>query len=139
MSGVDSSIATEEKDRVYDTMDAQEAVKRVVNDDSFDAIIAVNEQGKIQRANKTAVAEFGYTKSELRGKAISMLLDGATVEQLTKEDDRTQRLLRTTRKDGTEFQAIVASAKIKDATNMYACYIRNIDPVKDGIKFGKDD
>ena len=141
MTGVANPIR--EKGRMSVTMDAQEAVEKAVSDHSFDAIIAVDGRGHIQRLNEAALAEFGYAKTELLGKNLSMLIVGIKAEHLLEEEGG-QRLVRPTRKDGSEFQAILAvrsilaPSKVKSASTVHACYIRNIDSIQ-GIKAGKGD
>lgn len=134
-----TGVVSNEKKKVSNTMDTQEAIERVVDDHAFDAIVASNERGIIQRVNETAVTEFGYrNKNELVGENISVLIHDATPEELL-ENHGKQRVMTLTKKDGNEFQSIVASNKIKGTSNMFASYIRNIEHVRSGIKCEKCD
>eukprot|EP01083_Nonionella_stella_P046327 124034_1 len=118
-------------------MSDDEAIQKVVDDHAFDAIIATNDRGVIQGVNVTAVTEFGYySKNELIGDKRSALLRDAVPPNELFENHGSQRLLQLTRKDGSEFRSIVASTKIKNTSNMFVFYIRNIDLVKgDMVKF----
>mmetsp|Transcript_4866 Transcript_4866/g.11092 ORF Transcript_4866/g.11092 Transcript_4866/m.11092 type:complete len:593 (-) Transcript_4866:185-1963(-) len=135
-----SGMVSKEKKKVSTTMADEDAIEKIVENHAFDAIMASDEHGIIQRVNETAVTEFGYrNKNELVGENISVLIHGATSEQLF-ENHGKQRLVTLTRKDGTEFQSIVASNKIKGSSNnMFAIYVRNIDSVRHGIKCEKCD
>ena len=134
-----SGLVSKEKQKVSATLDVDDAIRLVVDDHAFDAIIASNESGVIRSVNEAAVTEFGYrNKKELVGKNIYVLIQAVTPEQLM-ENHGKQRVMTLTRKDDTEFQCIVASKKIKNTTGMFASYIRNIDPIKSGIKCEKCD
>ena len=108
---------------------------RVVDDHAFDAIIACNDHGIIQKVNEAAVDEFGYNnKDELVGKDLSVLIHSITTKQL-KESHGEQRVVSLTKKDGSEFQSIVASKNIKGTNDMFVSYVRNIDDLKSSFKF----
>ena len=96
--------------------------------------------GRIRSSEIQSVTEFGYrNKKELVGDNISVLIHGATPEQLF-ENNGKQRLVTLTRNDGTEFQSIVASNKIMGTShNMFSIYVRNIDSIRHGIKCEKCD
>lgn len=135
-----SGMVSEEKKKVSTTMDDEDTIQQIMDHHAFDSIIVFDESGIIQRVNETAFTEFGYeNKNELVGEEISLLIHSVTPEQLF-EDHGKQRLVTLTRKDGSEFQSIVASKKVKGTSNnMFAIYIRNIDSVRNGIKCEKCD
>mmetsp|Transcript_14019 Transcript_14019/g.22894 ORF Transcript_14019/g.22894 Transcript_14019/m.22894 type:complete len:386 (+) Transcript_14019:2-1159(+) len=136
-----SGVVSEEKKKASMEMNTNEAIERVVDDHAFDAIIASNDHGIIQRVNDRCVAEFGYeSKGELVSKNISVLMhDVIGHPELLSDSHGEQRLAVLTRKDGKEFQCIVASKKIKGTDNMVAFYVRNLDRAKASFKCEKCD
>lgn len=133
-----SSVVSNEKKRVTKEMmnsNNNDVLLRVVDDHAFDAIIACNDHGIIQKVNDAALEEFGYDKKdELVGKDLSVLIHSITTKQL-KESHGEQRVVSLTKKDGSEFQSIVASKKIKGTNDMFVSYVRNIDDLKSSFKF----
>ena len=117
-----SSVVSNEKKGVTKEMN-DDVLLRVVDDHAFDAIIACNDHGIIQKVNDVAVREFGYdNKDELVGKDLSVLVRSITTEQF-KASHGEQRIVSLTKKDETEFHSIVASKKIK-GTDMFVSYVR---------------
>ena len=94
------------------TTDEKEAIKKVVNDNAFDAIIACNDQGIVQKVNEKAVAEFGYSnKNQLIGEKVQLILTNMTLEQLV-ENDGKQKVATLKRLDCEEFKCIIGTKKI---------------------------
>ena len=90
----------------------EEAIKKVVNDNAFDAIIACNDLGNIQDVNEKAVAEFGYSnKNQLIGEKLQLIITGMTLEQLT-ENDGKQKEATLKMLNGKEFKCIIGTKKI---------------------------
>ena len=135
-----SGVVSDEKSKLNANMKAEEAIERVVDDHAFDAIIASDCRGIIQRVNETAVTEFGYdSKDDLVGEKISTLIHGVVDHpELLKDNNGDQRVVTLIRKDGTEFESIIATTEIKGTGgSMVASYIRNVDPVKHKFKCEK--
>jgi len=109
-------------------------LRSVVDDHAFDAVVATDDRGIIQKVNQTAVDEFGYdTKDELVGEKLSVLIHNITPKQLSESHGK-QRVVSLTKKDGEEFQSVVASKKIKGSEELFVSYIRNVDSFKHSIK-----
>lgn len=107
-----SGVAIANKRPTVNTNNEEEAIKKVVNDYAFDAIIACNDQGMIQNVNEKAVAEFGYSdKTQLIGEKVQMIITGMTLEQLM-ENDGKQKVATLTRLDCKEFKCIIGTKKI---------------------------
>lgn len=113
-------------------------VERLVDDDSFDAIIVIDSTGVMKRVNATAVKEFEYdSKDELEGKNVSILVGGGMADKhdnlLKRFRERgdssstigKQRILYSKRKDGTEFPAIIGIRQIPD-TDYLVGHIKNM-------------
>ena len=129
-------MLSNEKKKVTNTMEnSRDALLRsVVDDHAFDAVVATDDRGIIQKVNQTAVDEFGYdTKDELVGEKLSVLIHNITPKQLS-ESHGNQRVVSLTKKDGKEFQSVVASKKIKGSEDLFVSYIRNVDSFKHSIK-----
>lgn len=131
MTGV---VSTEQK-RVSVSMRINEAIDKVVDDHAYDAIIATDRGGKIQKVNAVAVTEFGYdSKDELVGMNLSVLMHGVIDHpEFLLDSHGKQRVISITRKDESEMQCIIATRNIK-GTPIVASYIRNLHPVKSSIK-----
>ena len=131
MTGVVSS----EKKRVSITMRINEAIDKVIDDHAYDAIIATDRGGKIQKVNAVAVTEFGYdSKDELVGMNLSVLMHGVIDHpEFLLDSHGEQRVINITRKDSSEMHCIVATRNIK-GTPLVAFYIRNLLPVRSSIK-----
>jgi PAS domain S-box-containing protein len=131
MTGV---VATEKK-RVSVALHIEEAIDKVVDDHAYDAIIATDRGGKIQRVNTMAVKEFGYgSKEELIDTNLSILMHGVIDHpEFLLDSHGEQRIICITRKDGSEMECIVATRNIK-GTPIVASYIRNLNPVKSNVK-----
>jgi len=117
-------------------------VERLIDDSAFDAIIVTDYHGIIKRVNKTTLNEFKYeSKEELEGKNISMLVGGRDAKRHDKYLERfheagkssstigKQRVLKSKRKDGTEFRCIIGINAIPD-TDYLVGYIRNVDALQ---------
>ena len=130
-----TGVVSTEKKRVSITMRINEAVDKVVDDHAYDAIIATDRGGKIQKVNTLAVSEFGYdSKDELIGMNLSLLMHGVTDHpEFLLDSHGEQRVIDITRKDGSEMQCIVATRNIR-GTPIVASYIRNLHPVRSSIK-----
>jgi len=130
-------VLSNEKKKVTNTMENSKdsLLRSVVDDHAFDAVVATDNRGIIQKVNQTAVEEFGYdTKDELVGENLSVLIHNITPKQLNESHGK-QRVVSLTKKDGREFQSVVASKKIKGSDDdMFVSYIRNIDSFKHSIK-----
>lgn len=118
-----------EKKRVSVAMHVDEAMDKVVDDHAYDAIIATDWSGSIQRVNAMAVTEFGYdSKHELIGMNLSVLMHGVIDHpEFLLDSHGKQRVVDITRKDGSEMQCLVATRNITD-TPLVANYIRNLHP-----------
>ena len=115
----------------------------IIDETSFDAIIVADGLGTIRRVNVTAVSIFGYnSKEELEGKNLSVLVGGGHAKHHDKyvQDfhdgvrDSTvlgkQRILKSKRKDGTEFPCVIGVKKIPD-TDFMVGYVRDISGLSD--------
>mmetsp|Transcript_13831 Transcript_13831/g.30079 ORF Transcript_13831/g.30079 Transcript_13831/m.30079 type:complete len:1067 (+) Transcript_13831:294-3494(+) len=137
-----SGVVSDEKSKLTADMTVEQAIERVVDDHAFDAIIASDSRGIIQRVNETAVVEFGYDdKDDLVGENISTLIHGVVGHpELLMDSHGEQRVVTLTRKDGVEFESIIATTNIKGTGgSMVASYIRNVDLVKHSFKCEKCD
>ena len=117
--------------------------RKYVDDTSFDAIIVTDYEGIIKQVNLTTLTEFGYTeKEELEGHNISMLVGGGDAKRhhrflknfhkRKKENSTigTQRILKSRRKDGSEFPCVIGIRKIPE-TELLIGYIRNMSGLTD--------
>jgi PAS domain S-box-containing protein len=115
-------------------------VQRLMDDTSFDAILATSKDGEIIACNMTALSEFGYDqKEDLIGQNISTLVGGPHAAKHGKYMERfqkkhksesmlgKQRVLRSRRKDETEFECLIRINTIEDTDGLLVGYIRNID------------
>ncbi len=130
-----TGVVSTEKKRVSVAMRINEAIEKVVDDHAYDAIIATDRGGKIQKVNAVAVNEFGYgSKDELVGMNLSVLMHGVIDHpEFLLDSHGKQRVINITRKDNSDMQCIVATRNIK-GTPIVASYIRNLHPVSGSIK-----
>ncbi len=126
-----TGVLSTEKKRVSVAMRINEAVDRVCDDHAYDAIIATDRGGKIQKVNAVAVTEFGYeSNDELVGINLSVLMHGVIDHpEFLLDSHGKQRVISITRKDGSEMNCIVATRNIK-GTPIVASYIRNLASVQ---------
>eukprot|EP00574_Skeletonema_japonicum_P008487 CAMPEP_0201721756 /NCGR_PEP_ID=MMETSP0593-20130828/6355_1 /ASSEMBLY_ACC=CAM_ASM_000672 /TAXON_ID=267983 /ORGANISM="Skeletonema japonicum, Strain CCMP2506" /LENGTH=854 /DNA_ID=CAMNT_0048212625 /DNA_START=72 /DNA_END=2637 /DNA_ORIENTATION=+ len=103
-----TGVLSTEKKRVSVAMRINEAVDRVCDDHAYDAIIATDRGGKIQKVNAVAVTEFGYeSKDELVGMNLSVLMHGVIDHpEFLLDSHGKQRVISITRKDGSEMNCI---------------------------------
>lgn len=110
----------------------KEAIQRVVDDHSFDAIIASNKAGTILNVNKQAVKDFGYKSgSDLVGKKVTILfqhIDGSP-EKLT-ENEGKQLVETFTMENGTSMKCIIASKSIAGAQDCVVTYVRSLETIQ---------
>ena len=128
-------------------LQAVSAVNKVVDDASFDSIIVIDKRGLIQNVNETTLEDFGYdSKEELLGRNVSILVGGGMDHH--KHDEhvhkfhesgktsrvlRSQRLLKSKRKDGSEFRCMIGLHTIQN-TDFVAGYIRNVESLLAEVK-----
>ena len=109
----------------------KEAIQRVVDDNSFDAIIASNKAGIILNVNNQAVKEFGYKSgSDLVDKKVSVLfhdIEGSP-EKLA-ENEGKQIVETLTRENGTSMKCIIASRSIAGASDCVVTYVRSLETI----------
>lgn len=133
----------ERKSSVHITgMNLLDPIEKLIDDTSFDAIIVTDFKGVIQRVNETTVREFRYDSAEeLIGRNVSDLVGGKVkpsthdryMQRFQKAGKTSttigkQRVLKSKRKDGTEFRCIIGINKIPDTTEeLLVGYIRNLD------------
>ena len=82
---------TEQKQHAAELLQAQRLTKSIL-DASFDALFHVNESGIIQMVNEAAFKIFGWTKDELLGSNISIIMGK---EHAEKHDGYVSRYLKT--------------------------------------------
>ncbi|CAM3659197.1 histidine kinase [Bordetella sputigena] len=115
-----------------------EARLRAVFDTAVDAIVTIDEQGRIERFNPAAVRVFGYAQEEVLGRNVSMLMPGPYREM---HDGYLHNYLRTgekkiigigrevlgMRKDGTVFPMDLAVAEMRvGERRMFTGMVRDI-------------
>eukprot|EP00797_Seminavis_robusta_P011438 Sro1865_g302440.2 (379) ;mRNA; r:4564-5700 len=136
-----TDIAQQRSSIQITNMKMLDPVERLVDDNSFDAIIVTTEKGVIRNVNETTVREFRYdSKEELVGHNVSDLVGGRVSAKLhdrfmerfqkTGKSSTTigkQRILMSKRKDGSEFRCIIGINKIPDTDNLLIGYIRNLE------------
>ncbi len=116
--------------RAVDTDDESEAYFRTLLDSAPDAMIIVDNEGKIAIANGQAEAMFGYQRAELMGRPIEMLLperlrEGHVPSRSAFQADPAvrpmgngQKLL-ALRKDGEEFPVEISLSPAKTAHGLF--------------------
>ena len=110
-------------------------------DDSFDSIVIANEDGTIIRVNRTTLETFRYdSKEELVGQNLSVLVGGGEHKKHDQYLDNfkkrgasesvigKQRILRSRRKDGTEFPCVIGIKRMKNNRNLVG-FIRDMSVV----------
>lgn len=118
---------------------AIDPLERLMDDESFDSIIAIDFSGKIHKVNMTAVKEFGYSsKEELEGMNVSAMVGGdmtaekhdAMLQRFRERGSSSstigkQRILYSKRKDGTEFPSIIGIRRVPE-TEYLIGHIKNM-------------
>lgn len=123
---------------------AQERFKgRAVVETSLDAVISIDQFGIIKEVNETTSIMFGYTKAELIGQNVTILMPPVYAEA---HDDHLRRYQETgvrhvigstrqisaRRKNGTDFPAILAVGEVKyGRENIFTGFIRDITSIQD--------
>ena len=121
-----------ENEHVSTALKKQEAIERVVDDHSFDAIIASDKAGTILLVNEQAVKDFGYkSRSDLIDKRVCILFHHIddSPEKLA-ENEGKQHVETLTRENGTSMQCIIASRRIAGATDCVVTYVRSLETIK---------
>src|ERR1017187_2326679 len=101
-------------------------------DDAPDAILQVDARGVIVIANRTAEQMFGYSRTELLGSNVDLLIPEANRAAHADQRDHFMQSgvgrrpmgkgpgdLRARRKDGTVFSAEIALSRVKSEANLY--------------------
>jgi len=132
-------------------MQLLDPLEQYVRDDSFDAIVAIDKFGIIQRVNETAVHEFGYeSKEDLEGQNISVLVGGEHAPnhdhymaayrkrgELNSSVLGKQRLLHAKRKNGEEFPVMIGLRAI-EGSEILVGHMRNVDSIRERLKSLKE-
>lgn len=93
-------------------------------DAMIESMIVIDEQGRIEQANKATTVMFGYPRDELIGANVAMLMPGSDGKRHDQYLDRynrtgrkriigTGREVQALRKDGSEFPADIAVGEIR--------------------------
>ncbi len=118
------------------------AEMQAILDASLDAIFTINGMGIIQTTNAIAYNVFGYTKEELIGENIAMLMpepDKSKHDRYienyqqtgTKKVINRNRPIKAIRKDKTEFVALISISEIKiQNEKLYVGFVREVKNVQ---------
>ncbi len=113
-----------EKKRAIAALLESEEQNRLIMDNSMDAILLTQPNGKILTANKSATALFQMSLEELKNSHRDQLLNAeepnpADLSKLLKKSELTNTQLRFFRKDGSTFPAEVSMAQFKNQKEEY--------------------
>ena len=75
-----------------DELNERLVLAEAILDTAIDAIITIDERGRMTRVNRATTKLFGYGESELVGNNVSMLIPGRTAQE---HDGYLERYLRT--------------------------------------------
>jgi PAS domain S-box-containing protein len=115
---------------------------RSVLEASLDAIIQINEEGRIVAFNQSAEAMFGYAASEVLGENVSLLMPSPDRER---HDEYIARYLRTgerriigvnrevtgLRKDGTRIPIYISIAESEGPPRLFTGVLRNLSEIRE--------
>ncbi|WZO99398.1 PAS domain S-box protein [Isosphaeraceae bacterium EP7] len=106
---------------------------RVILETSVDGILTLNMLGRIETANPSALALFGYEAAELLGREVGMLIPGLPWFGSSPESAQGEagqwgvRRFQARRKDGTEIQIELSVSKFRLAgRSMFTYMIRDV-------------
>ena len=126
------------------TQDAQDTARRLeaIIDSAVDGIITIDERGTIESVNRAAEDVFGWSRSEMVGASVTMLMPSPYREE---HDEYIGRFLRTReariigigrevvglRKDGTEFPLYLAVSEGRDGDHrLFTGIVRDLSDLR---------
>lgn len=121
-------------------LSGQERLRSVL-EASLDAIIQINDEGRIVAFNQSAEAMFGYRAEEILGENVSLLMPSPDRER---HDEYIARYLRTgerriiglnrevtgLRKDGTPIPIYISIAEIEGPPRLFTGVLRNLSEIR---------
>src|SRR5262249_54733637 len=125
--------------RAEETLRQSESRKSAILETALDAILSIDNEGKVHEWNPAAERIFGYSKAEALGRKMDDLIipsslrehyrDGLAEYLMTGVGSLLGRPIELTvmRADGTEFRAELAITRNSwDEPSMYTCFLRDI-------------
>jgi len=131
-----------EQDELRLTEERHRRLLEAVFEEAVEAIVTIDERGRIESVNRAAVEMFGYTEPELLGENIAVLMPAPYREE---HDDYLHHYLRTgerriigigreveaRRRDGTVFPVHLAVSEVLfDHQRFFAGFIRDMEDIK---------
>ena len=113
-------------------------ISQAIFDTSVDAMITINERGRVQSINRTASKMFGYSEKELVGKNVNILMPfphnvnhNKYLESYAKTGSKnvigSRRVDKALRKDGTVFPVELAVTEVQfEGSKIFAAIIKDI-------------
>jgi PAS domain S-box-containing protein len=116
---------------------------RAILDGAFEAIITIDDEGRIESCNRTAEDMFGYQQSYLQGKSIALLMPEEWAEEPANllqdhrvdragANERAGREVMVTRRDGKKFpvQLTVNTVQVGDQ-KLFIGLIQDLSPLEE--------
>ncbi|HWP64302.1 MAG TPA: ATP-binding protein [Candidatus Limnocylindria bacterium] len=107
------------------------AEKEALLDAALDAILTIDDAGRVTEANAAAVAAFGYDRRALVGRPFNTLVEGAVATPETRIDDHMRLDATAHREDGSSFPVEVTIAPVRRrGSRAFVSTIRDISERK---------